>query len=147
MKKLFIPPVYLLIGFIFIVLFYYFIPRLNVISFPYNLGGLLIAIPGFACMGATSLIFRKHRTTLFIQESSCMITGGLFGKTRNPMYIGMFMALLGFAVCSMNLLSLAVPFGFIAVINKVFIPVEEKLMLKTFGQDYIRYKNRVRRWI
>ncbi len=147
MKKILIPPVFLVIGFTLIVLFYYFVPLLNVIPYPYNLGGLFIAFPGFACMGITSLLFKKHRTTLMIAKSSCMITEGIFGKTRNPMYVGMFMSLLGFALCSMNLLALAIPFVFIALIKIMFIPVEEKLMLKTFGQDYINYQNKVRRWI
>jgi protein-S-isoprenylcysteine O-methyltransferase Ste14 len=147
MNKLFIPPLFLLISLILIVLLYYLVPLLNVIPFPYNLGGLFIAFSGFACMGITRLLFRKHQTTLFIEKSSCMITEGVFGKTRNPMYIGMFMILLGFSVCSMNLLSMAVPFVFISVMQIMFIPVEEKLMLKTFGQDYINYKKKVRRWI
>ncbi|PKN05072.1 MAG: hypothetical protein CVU74_03650 [Deltaproteobacteria bacterium HGW-Deltaproteobacteria-9] len=147
MKKILIPPVFLLFGFILIALFYCFVPPLNVIPSPYNLGGLVIAFPGFACMGITSLLFKKHRTTLFIAKSSCMITEGIFGKTRNPMYVGMFLALLGFSLCSMNVLSLTIPFVFIALINKMFIPVEEKLMLKTFGQDYVNYRNKVRRWI
>lgn len=147
MKRLFIPPVFLLLSFILIVIFYFFVPQLNVIPFPFNLGGILFTFIGFGCMGKTRQLFQKHKTTLFIEESSCMVTEGLFGKSRNPMYIGMFMSLFGLSICYRNLLSMAMPFVFLLTIRVVFIRVEEKLMLDTFGQEYINYKNRVRRWI
>ncbi len=147
MKKIIIPPVFLLISFILIVLFYFIFPQFNVIPFPYNLAGIFISFIGFGFTGLTWKLFRTYRTTLYFEKSSSMITEGIFGKTRNPMYIGMFLAILGISVCFMNILGMVIPFVFIILIRILFIPVEEKMMLETFGQEYINYKNRVRRWI
>jgi protein-S-isoprenylcysteine O-methyltransferase Ste14 len=147
MKKLFIPPVFVLLSFILIVMFYFLLPEFNLIKFPFNLCGLIIALIGFGITGKTNDLFKKYKTTLYIEKSSNMITEGVFSKTRNPMYIGMFLVLLGSGIAFMNIISLLIPFGFILLIRLAFITKEEKMMHDTFGQDYLDYKNRVRRWI
>jgi len=45
------------------------------------------------------------------------------------MYIGMFFLLLGIGFCFMNLFSILTPIGFILIINKVCVPVEEKMII------------------
>ncbi|MDD5571294.1 MAG: isoprenylcysteine carboxylmethyltransferase family protein [Bacteroidales bacterium] len=147
MKNIIIPPVFVFISLFLIVFFYFMIPEYNLIKFPLNLCGIIIAIIGFAIMGTTSSLFRKHNTTLTYKKSSYLITEGVFAKTRNPMYIGMFLLLLGIGVCFMNLFSILTSFGFILTIHLFCIPVEEKMMHDAFGQDYLDYKNKVRRWI
>ena len=147
MKKLFIPPVFVLISLVLIVMFYFMIPEYNWIQFPLNFSGLLITFIGFVIMGKARDLFKKHKTTLTYNKSSYMITEGIFAKTRNPMYIGMFLLLLGIGICFMNLFSILTPFGFILLIRLFFIPTEEKMMYDTFGHDYLEYKNKVRRWI
>jgi protein-S-isoprenylcysteine O-methyltransferase Ste14 len=145
-KKLLIPPFFLLVSSIAIVHFYFMLPGLNYIAFPYNLGGLLILIAGFFFMGTTRELFRKHKTNLSIEKSSSIITEGLFSKTRNPMYIGMFLMLTGIAVCFRNILGLAMPFLFLLFVSFYIIPIEERLMEEVFGQEYLDYKTRVNRW-
>jgi protein-S-isoprenylcysteine O-methyltransferase Ste14 len=147
MKKLFIPPVFVLISLILIVGFYFFMPGFNIIPFPFNFLGILVAFPGFALTGKTWELFRHHQTSLYIEKSSALITEGIFAKTRNPMYCGMFMVLLGVSVCFMNVFSMLIPFLFIAIIRIAFIPVEEKMMCDVFGQAYLDYKQKVRRWV
>jgi protein-S-isoprenylcysteine O-methyltransferase Ste14 len=146
MKKIVIPPVFVLFCCLCIILFSFEFRKFNLILFPYNLGGLIIFLPGFYCMGITRMLFKKHSTTLFIEKSSSMITEGIFCKTRNPMYVGMFLVILGIAILSTNIFSLIMPFVFFLLVSVFSIPLEEKLMLETFGQDYINYKNRVPRW-
>ncbi len=63
------------------------------------------------------------------------------------MYIGMFLLLLGFGICFRNIFSIAVPFVFLFIIAVYFIPLEEKLMKKAFGEEYIDYMKKVKRWI
>jgi len=145
MKRLFIPPVFVLFSLLLIVLFYFIIPEYNLIPFPFNLGGILIAFPGFGMMGKSRDLFRKHNTTLSIKKSYCLITEGIFAKTRNPMYLGMFLLLLGIGICFRNLFSILVPFVFIALIRILFISAEERMLLETFGQEYLDYKHNVRR--
>ena len=76
-----------------------------------------------------------------------MITEGIFSRSRNPMYIGMFVFLIGISVCSMNLLSILSPFLFLFCIMLVFIPKEERMMRDEFGEEYVNYTNKVRRWL
>lgn len=147
MSKLFIPPVFVFICCIFIVLFYFLVPGCNLIPYPFNLCGVAVTITGFAFMGRSRDLFKKHQTTLFIEKSSHLITEGVFSKTRNPMYIGMFLLLLGLGICFRNLFSILTAFGFILLINFTFILKEEKMMTETFGKSYLDYKRSVKRWI
>jgi len=147
MKKLFIPPVIVLFSIILIVGFYFLLPGFNIIPFPFNFLGVLFVFAGFALTGKTWELFKQHKTSLYIEKSSSLVTEGVFAKTRNPMYCGMFMILFGISVCFMNGFSILVPFLFLAIIRIAFIPIEEKMMCEVFGQAYLDYKQKVRRWV
>jgi protein-S-isoprenylcysteine O-methyltransferase Ste14 len=122
MKKLYIPPVLILYSFISMLLFYFFLSPHNFIIFPFNFAGLAIAFLGFVYMGKAHDLFKKHKTTIAIKKSTHLITEGVFSKTRNPMYIGMFFLILGFAIFSTNLISLVLPFVFILLVQIIFHP-------------------------
>lgn len=147
MKKLLIPPVCVFICLVLISCFYFVLPRYNLIPLPVNLAGILIAFWGFMIMGKARDLFRKHQTTLAIGRSSFLITEGIFSKTRNPMYIGMFLLLFGTGICFRNIFSIFTAIGFILIMRFVFIPEEERLMYESFGPAYMEYKKKVRRWI
>jgi protein-S-isoprenylcysteine O-methyltransferase Ste14 len=147
MRKLIIPPVFVLISLILIVIFYFVSPEFNWIPFPANLIGIVVSFTGFVIMGKSRDLFNKHKTTLDIEKSSFLIQEGIFLKTRNPMYVGMFLLLLGLGICFMNLFSILIPFGFILILHFVFVLKEEKLMFDSFGQVYTNYKSKVKRWI
>ncbi len=63
------------------------------------------------------------------------------------MYLGALILIMGLAVLLGNLLSLLTPLLFFIFINYLCIPPEEKIMQQTFGQDYLDYKQSVRRWL
>lgn len=147
MKKIIIPPVFVLLSLILIVLFYIFVPQYNIIPYPFNFLGIAVSFGGIVIMGKARDLFKQHATTLAIEPSSFLIKDGIFSKTRNPMYIGFFLLLLGIAICFMNAFSLCCPFGFFISMQLIFIPKEEKLMMSVFGQAYLDYKKQVRRWI
>jgi len=147
MKKILIPPVFVFLSLILIVVFYILFPHLNIILFPYNLLGIVFIFLGIHTSGQSRDLFKKYKTTSDFNKPSCFIDEGIYKKTRNPMYLGMFCLLLGIAIFFQNLLSLIVPFFFVWVINALFIPFEEKMMLDTFGDQYKEYKMHVRKWI
>lgn len=147
MKKLFIPPVILLFCFLLIVLFYFLLPDYNLVPFPFNLSGIIMAFSGFMIMGKSRDLFKKYQTTVGFRKSTYLITEGVFSKTRNPMYTGMFILLLGLGVSFMNTFSVAISFVFLLIMHVVFVPQEEKWMYETFGQHYLDYRKQVRRWI
>lgn len=147
MKNLFIPPVLVVYCILTMIVLYFFAPKCNLIGFPYNLTGVLIAFSGFILMGKARELFNKHQTTLKIEKSNHLINEGVFTKTRNPMYVGMLLLILGFSILSTNLLALCLPVFFVIIVRWIFIKKEEQLMLDTFGNEYLDYKKNVRRWI
>ena len=98
-------------------------------------------------MGKARDLFKKYQTTLTFEEASFLITEGIFSKTRNPMYLGMFMLLLGLGISFMNLFSIITAIAFVMLLHMYFIPREEKHMLELFGKDYLNYKHNVKRWV
>lgn len=75
------------------------------------------------------------------------VDSGLFSISRNPIYLGFTIALIGVAVLIGNLVSLIGVFIFFFITNSWYIPYEEENMEKEFGNDYKIYKSKVRRWI
>lgn len=94
--------------------------------------------------------FRRAQTTVNpvkVDGASSMVENGIFAYTRNPMYLGLFLLLLGFGYWQQNLLSIAFSFSFILYMNRFQILPEERALEAIFGAQYIDYKQRVRRWI
>jgi protein-S-isoprenylcysteine O-methyltransferase Ste14 len=147
MKKFLIPPVFFAIGLTAITTCYFLVKELNVIPFPFNLLGLLIAFSGFVLAGKAHELFNKHKTTLEMNISNHLIHEGVFKRTRNPMYIAMFLFLFGISFSFGNLISIGLSILFIIIIAVVFVPSEEKMLTETFGRQYLDYKNKTRRWI
>ncbi|MGD8385312.1 MAG: isoprenylcysteine carboxylmethyltransferase family protein, partial [Lysobacterales bacterium] len=79
--------------------------------------------------------------------ATTLVTGGLYRYTRNPMYLGMTLMLLGMALLLGSVTALAPVAGFARVIHKRFVLPEEAFLEKAFGQAYLDYKLRVRRWL
>ncbi|HRK63545.1 MAG TPA: isoprenylcysteine carboxylmethyltransferase family protein [Terricaulis sp.] len=79
--------------------------------------------------------------------NNALVTDGLFGLTRNPMYIAMVVMCLGFAFLLGRATMFAAPVMMFAVLNWAFIPFEEAKMRRQFGDAYDAYMKRVRRWL
>ena len=93
--------------------------------------------------------FARSRTTvnpLAPQRARALVTGGVYRYTRNPMYLGMLLALAGWAVWLGNAAALLALPLFVAVLNTLQIRPEEAALRARFGADYARYAQRVRRW-
>ena len=147
MRKILIPPSLVLLSLILIVLFFVLFPDCNRIPFPYNLIGLLFIFTGIQLSGKSRDFFKKYVTASDFSRPSYFINEGIYKKTRNPMYLGMFYLLPGIAVCFQNLFSMLVLVLFMMIMNVFLIPFEEKAMEDVFGDQYVEYKKSVRRWI
>ncbi len=92
--------------------------------------------------------FKKAETNLMpYNDPDSMVTGGPFRFSRNPMYLGMLILLIGVAIILGTKSSLIVPPIFFAIINWYHIPFEESRMAAHFGDGFEEYKSRVRRWV
>ena len=72
---------------------------------------------------------------------------GIYARSRNPMYLAFMLALIAVAMLVWHPLAIIGPLAFFAIANWWYIPIEEDNMAATFGEDYLSYKTRVRRWI
>ena len=147
MKGIIIPPVLAFVFLILTVSWFFVFPALNLIPFPFNLSGIIVCLTGLTIMGKTKQLFKKYQTTMTFKKSTFIIRDGVFSKTRNPVYISMFLLLLGLGICMGNIVSVITPFLFIILSHFLFVLKEEKLMYQTFGQKYLDYKTKVKRWI
>ena len=94
--------------------------------------------------------FRKAETTvtpLHPDKASSLVTRGIYQYTRNPMYFGLLLILFSIGFYLQNLASMFVLPIYVWFLSKYQIIPEEEALYKLFGQDYINYQDRVRRWI
>ena len=79
--------------------------------------------------------------------TTALVTTGPFRFTRNPLYVGATIIYVGIAVAARSLWALALLLVVLAVMQRGVIDREEHYLERKFGADYVRYKERVRRWI
>ena len=94
--------------------------------------------------------FRVHQTTVNPtkpETSSQVVDSGIYKYSRNPMYLAMLLALFAYATYLENPLNLLICGLFVWYITKYQIVPEEHMLIKLFGEDYVTYKNKVRRWL
>jgi len=110
--------------------------------------GLLLVAVGAGVSSFAAAIFQARETTRKPWgEPTKFVEQPPFTWTRNPMYLGLTTTLLGLAIFFGSIAMLLAPGVFFAVIDRILIPREEETMERIFGQDYVAYKDRVRRWI
>lgn len=147
MKKIMPPTIFYAFAILIAVLYFVF-PIKRIIPFPYNYFGWLLIWFGIFINIWAWAIFRKKQTTLNpFKKPTKFDVSGPFKFTRNPMYLGMTLVLLGMSICFASLSTFIFPILYIIIIKIYYIPFEEKTMEKEFGKKYLDYKKKVRRWI
>jgi protein-S-isoprenylcysteine O-methyltransferase Ste14 len=98
----------------------------------------------------SAAFFRMKRagTNVDVRKPVTMIvTGGIYSRTRNPMYVSLVIFLAAVAILLNNLwIMILIPL-FIAVMRRGVIEREERYLEEKFGAQYSEYKSRVRRWL
>ena len=115
-----------------------------------TLFALLIFTFGTSILAIGGYSFRKANTTvnpLIPDNSSHLVTHGLYRYSRNPMYIGFLLWLLACAVYIGNVLNFLLIPLFVILANMLYIRPEEKALERLFTSDYLEYKRNVRRWL
>ncbi|MYL35166.1 DUF1295 domain-containing protein [Pontibacillus yanchengensis] len=142
------PPTYFLMYLLLSNVLHFTIPVMTFISFPYNLLGIVLIIIGIGINVWADQLFKKYETTVKpFERSESLTKEGPFVFSRNPMYLGFLSMLVGASLLLGSLTSLVGPLLFIIIINTVFIRYEEQDLEKTFGEEYMKYKQQVRRWV
>jgi protein-S-isoprenylcysteine O-methyltransferase Ste14 len=113
-----------------------------------RLSGLIAIAVGVWLNLAADRAFKSHKTTVKPFEiSQTLLTDGVFRITRNPMYLGMVLILLGVAMLLGTLSPFLICVAFAVLIHVRFILVEEQMLAERFGRQWEDYRDRTRRWI
>jgi protein-S-isoprenylcysteine O-methyltransferase Ste14 len=109
-----------------------------------------MGIAGAVMTGLAMLSFWRARTTanpMKPSSASFLVTSGIYRFTRNPMYLGMLLLLVGWALYVANALALLFLPAFILYMNRFQIKPEERALTARFGREYLEYMSQVHRWI
>ncbi|GAB3287076.1 methyltransferase family protein [Pseudidiomarina andamanensis] len=112
------------------------------LAFALVTAGSFIAVAGVVA-------FRQAKTTanpMNPNASSALVASGIYRFTRNPMYLGFLLALAGWGVWLASLPALLWLVVYILFINRYQIIPEERILEEKFGDEFIFYRKKVRRW-
>jgi protein-S-isoprenylcysteine O-methyltransferase Ste14 len=142
------PPVYLLLAIVAMVAIHFLLPGVHLVFGYWRWAGAALILAGVGLVVRVAKVFNRHKTTIKPGEvSSHLVTDGPFRVSRNPIYLGMVLILMGMAVALGSLTPWFVVPAFVAIITRNVIPVEEAMLKDAFGETYAQYRARVRRWI
>ena len=120
-----------------------FLPR----GLAFMLGAILIAIAVWLSVWGVRVMHRAGTSEKTSLPTTALVTTGPFRYSRNPLYVSLTLGYLGIAVAAQSLWALALLIVVLAVMLRGVIGREERYLERRFGEDYLRYKGRVRRWI
>lgn len=112
------------------------------------LGGGLLAVLGFGVMLRAWWLFRSRGTAICpTATTTTLITDDVYRLTRNPMYLGIVLMLLGTAVATGVLAYYVAAIAFWLIMDFVFCPYEETKLARDLPAVFGQYSTRVRRWL
>ena len=142
------PPGYFLASIALQLTLHRLLPVARVLAFPWTLSGLVPIGFGAYLNIAADRAFKVSRTTVKpFQRARVLLTEGIFRLTRNPMYLGMVLALVGVAIALGTLSPFFVCPPFAVLLHFRFILSEERLLAETFGSNWNAYSKKTRRWV
>jgi protein-S-isoprenylcysteine O-methyltransferase Ste14 len=109
-----------------------------------------LALLGMAVCVSAFMSFGNARTTinpLRPDRTSTLVTSGAYQFSRNPMYVGMVLTMMGWALYLLSLPALVVPLLLAAYLHRFQILPEERVLSQLFGDAYQSYARDVRRWL
>ena len=114
----------------------------------WNLLGMIPLALGVVVNLIADQAFHKANTTVKpFKESTALITEGAFRISRNPMYLGFVLVLIGIAVLMRSLTPYVIVLIFAILMDRMYIREEERMLAEEFGTAWEQYKRNVRRWL
>lgn len=110
-------------------------------------GWLLVAIGLLLTSWAVGIFRRAGTTPVPTRPTTALAFGGPYRFTRNPMYLGLALVQTGIALIADTLWPLVFLVPVLFVIRRYVIDREERYLERKFGEEYLGYKRRVRRWL
>lgn len=127
---------------------HFIFPIQILIHSPLRYSGLGAIFLGMAINIRAVVQLRKMYTSVQFDETPTqLVTDGPFQISRNPIYLGGVMVLIGIAIFLGSLITFFFPVILFLILDRIYIPHEESQMKELFGADYIEYQHAVRRWL
>ena len=143
-----LPPVWFLLSIILMAGLHFWLPIQQLFFPPISYLGIVAIAMGIVVLLFCAYLFRQKNTAIVpFQESSYLIRESIFNYSRNPIYLGMIITLMGVWLYLGSLTPVFIVPVFAWLIQKLFIKEEERMLEAKFGQEYREYKATVRRWV
>jgi len=143
-----LPPSLVLLLLLSILAFRRWLPGPDLLPFPWRWLGVPIALFGIVILMGASREFHAAKTNIRTFDApGTLVTTGWFRFSRNPMYVGFTLLLVGTATVAGCVFALVPPIVFVLISARIYIPFEEGEMSHAFGGAYETYRRRVRRWL
>jgi protein-S-isoprenylcysteine O-methyltransferase Ste14 len=115
----------------------------------HNWLAVVLVLAGFVTGTSGVVTFRQAKTTVnpLKPHASSLVTSGFYAISRNPMYLGGLIMLLGWAILLSNALAFLFLPLYVLYINRFQIAPEERVLTSLFGETYVAYQARARRWL
>ncbi len=124
------------------------LPVLGAHALARYLAGAALAACGFVLIGMGTRRFVAAGTNIPPNlPTTALVVDGIYGRTRNPLYLGATLVYLGLSVAAGSLWAIVLVVPLLWVINVGVIAREERYLERKFGDAYRAYKGRVRRWV
>jgi protein-S-isoprenylcysteine O-methyltransferase Ste14 len=111
------------------------------------LGGALIVVAIVLSVAAVAQFWRKHTSMIPQKPTTAIIQSGPFRITRNPLYLSMILLYVGIALVMNTVWPLLLLPLVLLIMHRGVILREERYLEQKFGDEYISYRSRVRRWL
>jgi len=121
----------------------YRFPFQSLVAWVIGISGLVVCTLGF-------LEFRRAKTTVNPvkpESASSLVQTGIYRRTRNPMYFGFLLMLVGCAIAMANFATFLAPPVYVVYMTQFQIKPEERALTRIFGDEFKAYCARTRRWI
>lgn len=147
MKRL-LPPALFFLSLALMIAIHVIWPVEPAIPVPWSYAGVPIFLGGFLIAVIAKRHFARVGTNInTFRQPDMLVTDGLFRYSRNPMYLGMAVALLGATITIGTLYALLIWVAFVVICDRWYIRFEEGILTESLGEAYLDYKKSVRRWI
>lgn len=135
----------------------YLVPAVEIVSIilntsffavPVRIVGVLVAVVGVAVFIISVLTMRDSwRAGVSKTDKTELVTKGIYKISRNPAFLGFDLMYLGILLMFFNLVLYIVSLFAMLIFHLQIVNVEEEFLLEAFGDEYLRYKKKVCRYI
>ena len=110
--------------------------------------GLVVMLIGLPILLLSFRQMTRNKTTINPSGATTRIVGdGMYAYTRNPMYLALMLLYTGGCIMANAWWGLLLLIPLLMMVQKGVVEREEEYLTRKFGDEYLRYKDRVRRWL